>query len=62
MALQIEYRQCSVLAKYARNSRTHSEAQIEQIARSITEFGFTNPALVDGADGVIAGHRPNIRA
>ena len=44
------------LVPYARNSRTHSDAQIEQIAASIREFGFTNPVLVDEAGGIIAGH------
>ena len=41
---------------YARNSRTHSEAQVTKIAASIKEFGFTNPVLIDKADGIIAGH------
>jgi DNA modification methylase len=44
------------LIPYARNARTHSEAQVAQIAASIREFGFTNPVLVDGERGVIAGH------
>jgi DNA modification methylase len=44
------------LVPYARNSRTHSEAQVAQIAASITEFGFTNPVLVDAEGGIIAGH------
>jgi ParB-like chromosome segregation protein Spo0J len=44
------------LIPYARNSRTHSEAQVAQIAGSIREFGFTNPVLIDGQDGIIAGH------
>ena len=44
------------LVPYARNARTHSEAQVAQIAASIREFGFTNPVLVDGERGVIAGH------
>ncbi len=44
------------LVPYARNARTHSEAQVAQIAASIREFGFTNPVLVDGDRGVIAGH------
>lgn len=44
------------LIPYARNSRTHSDAQVAQIAASIREFGFTNPVLVDGSNGVIAGH------
>jgi ParB-like nuclease family protein len=43
------------LVPYARNARTHSEAQIDQIVASIREFGFTNPILVDGND-IIAGH------
>ena len=44
------------LTPYARNARTHSGAQVAQIAASIAEFGFTNPILVDGEHGVIAGH------
>lgn len=44
------------LVPYARNSRTHSDAQVSQIAASIKEFGFTNPVLIDGDGGIIAGH------
>jgi len=44
------------LIPYARNSRTHSDAQVAQIAASITEFGFTNPVLVDAKGSIIAGH------
>ena len=44
------------LVPYARNARTHSDAQVAQIAASIREFGFTNPVLVDAEGGVIAGH------
>jgi len=44
------------LIPYARNSRTHSYEQVAQIAASIREFGFTNPVLIDGNDGIIAGH------
>jgi len=44
------------LIPYARNARTHSEAQIAQIAASIREFGFTNPVLIDAENGIIAGH------
>ena len=44
------------LVPYARNARTHSDAQVAQLAASIREFGFTNPILVDGERGVIAGH------
>ena len=47
---------CDTLTPYAKNSRTHSDAQIAQIAASILEFGFTNPILIDGSKGVIAGH------
>jgi DNA modification methylase len=44
------------LVPYARNARTHSPAQVEQIARSMLEFGWTAPVLVDEDDGIIAGH------
>lgn len=44
------------LIPYARNSRTHSEAQITKIAASIKEFGFLNPVIVDGENGIVAGH------
>jgi ParB-like chromosome segregation protein Spo0J len=44
------------LIPYARNSRTHSDEQVTQIASSIKEFGFTNPILVDADGGIIAGH------
>ncbi|CAH0242851.1 site-specific DNA-methyltransferase [Roseomonas sp. CECT 9278] len=44
------------LIPYARNARTHSDAQVAQIAASIREFGFTNPVLTDGDNGIIAGH------
>jgi ParB-like chromosome segregation protein Spo0J len=44
------------LIPYARNSRTHSDAQVAQIAASIKEFGFTNPVLIDQENGIIAGH------
>ena len=46
----------SSLIPYARNSRTHSDAQVGQIAASIKEFGFLNPIIVDGESGIIAGH------
>jgi DNA modification methylase len=44
------------LVPYANNPRTHSDAQIAQIAESIEEFGFTNPILVDTQAGILAGH------
>jgi DNA modification methylase len=54
--LEVQYRPASSLIPYARNARTHSEAQVAQIAASIREFGWTNPILVDGDNGIIAGH------
>lgn len=54
--LSVNLRSVEALIPYARNSRTHSDAQIAQIAASITEFGWTNPILVDGENGIIAGH------
>ena len=53
---QLEWRSISTLIPYARNSRTHSDEQIAQIAASIKEFGWTNPILVYGDNGIIAGH------
>lgn len=44
------------LVPYERNARTHSPEQVAQIVASIQEFGFTNPLLVGGADGILAGH------
>ena len=55
-SLRIEYRALDSLVPYERNPRTHSEEQVAQIAASIKEFGFTNPVLLDGENGVIAGH------
>jgi DNA modification methylase len=46
----------AALVPYARNSRTHSAAQVDKIAASIREFGFLNPVITDGANGIIAGH------
>jgi ParB-like chromosome segregation protein Spo0J len=56
MARRLEYWPLERLVPYARNARTHTPAQIAKIAASIREFGFTNPILVDGASGIIAGH------
>lgn len=53
---KIEMLEIAALVPYARNSRTHSKEQIAQIARSIQEFGFTNPVLVDADGGIVAGH------
>jgi len=54
--LKIDYISASDLVPYENNSRTHSKEQLEQIKRSITEFGFTNPILIDEHNGIIAGH------
>jgi ParB-like chromosome segregation protein Spo0J len=54
--LKITYKRTTDLIPYARNSRTHSELQIGQIASSIKEFGFTQPILLGGENGIIAGH------
>jgi DNA modification methylase len=54
--LQIESWPIECLIPYARNARTHSEAQVAQIAGSIAEFGFNNPVLADPDGGIIAGH------
>lgn len=53
-----EYKQSDVdsLIPYARNSRTHSDAQVDKIAASIREFGFLNPVITDGDNGIVAGH------
>lgn len=44
------------LVPYARNSRTHSQQQVDKIAASIREFGFLNPIIIDGENGIVAGH------
>jgi hypothetical protein len=54
--LQIETRPIDRLVPYVRNSRTHSEDQIAQIAASIAEFGFVNPVLIGADDMIVAGH------
>ena len=54
--MKIENLTLDALIPYARNSRTHSDEQVAQVAASIREFGFTNPVLIDGEGGIIAGH------
>src|SRR5450432_1136772 len=56
MVKHIELWLIDKLVPYARNPRTHSDAQVAQIAASIAEFGFNNPILVDTKAGIIAGH------
>lgn len=53
---RIERLPISALVPYARNSRTHSDEQLAQIAASMREFGFTNPVLIDEQGGIVAGH------
>jgi ParB-like chromosome segregation protein Spo0J len=54
--LKIVLRPLESLVPYARTPRAHSNEQVAQIAASIKEFGFTNPILLDGENGLIAGH------
>ena len=53
---QIEIIPLAALTPYARNARTHSAEQLAQLVASLREFGFTNPVLIDGDGGIIAGH------
>jgi ParB-like chromosome segregation protein Spo0J len=53
---QVERRKVERPVPYAQNARTHSEEQIGQLARSIEEWGFTVPVLIDENDSIIAGH------
>jgi DNA modification methylase len=53
---KVERRAVADLVPYARNARTHSEAQVAQIAASIKEWGWTTPCLIDPEGGIIAGH------
>ena len=54
--MQITYKAIDSLIPYVKNSRTHSDSQVAQIAVSIKEFGFTNPVLLDENGGIVAGH------
>jgi len=55
-AQKITKKKVSDLTPYARNARTHTAAQVDQIAASIKEWGFTNALLIDEDNGIIAGH------
>ncbi len=55
-ALKITYLKTEDLLAYAKNSRTHSKEQVKQIVKSIKEFGFVNPILIDEKGEIIAGH------
>jgi hypothetical protein len=54
--MEITQRKTADLIPYVNNARTHSEQQVLQIAASTKEFGFNSPVLVDGENGIIAGH------
>jgi DNA modification methylase len=54
--IEIRYKKVEDLIPYVNNSRTHSDDQVSQIASSMKEFGWTNPILLDGKNGIIAGH------
>jgi hypothetical protein len=58
LADRIELWPVDRLRPYERNPRTHSEAQVDQIAASMVEFGWTNPVLVDEQGGILAGQAP----
>ncbi|MGD9738428.1 MAG: site-specific DNA-methyltransferase [Parvibaculaceae bacterium] len=54
--LRVELRPVAALSTNPRNARTHPRKQVQQLARSIAEFGFTSPILIDEGDVIIAGH------
>jgi ParB-like chromosome segregation protein Spo0J len=56
LAERIELWPIEELRPYERNPRTRSEAQVDQIAASMVEFGWTNPILIDENAGILAGH------
>lgn len=56
MTLTVETRKVDDLIPYINNARVHNENQVTQIASSIREFGWTTPILIDGENGIIAGH------
>lgn len=56
MSQKIEQLKTTDLIPYVGNTRTHDAKQVAQVAASIKEFGFTNPILIDGQNGIIAGH------
>jgi hypothetical protein len=54
--LTIQYRNVEELVPYENNPRLHSDSQVDQIANSIKQFGWTNPILLDGTNGILCGH------
>src|SRR4051794_30898039 len=59
---KIEMRLVSALIPYQKNARTHSDSQVDQIAASIEQFGWTNPILIDADNVIIAGHARSLAA
>ena len=62
MKLEIQYRALDSITERATNPRTHSSEQVAEIVRSITEYGFTNPILIDEGGEIIAGHGRRLAA
>ena len=54
--LNIVYKQIKELKPYKKNAKKHNKEQVEQIANSIKEFGFTQPVIIDKHNSVVAGH------
>jgi ParB-like chromosome segregation protein Spo0J len=54
--MQVIYKSVDELIPYINNAKKHSDSQVKQIAASIKEFGFNAPVLIDGQNGIIAGH------
>lgn len=54
--LNIKYKQIKELKPYKKNAKKHDKKQVEQIASSIKEFGFTQPVIIDKNNSVVAGH------
>lgn len=54
--MEVIYKKVNELKPYERNARTHSKEQVDQIVKSIQEYGFTNPLLIDEKNNIIAGH------
>lgn len=54
--LNIVYKQIKELKPYKKNAKKHNKEQVEQIANSIKEFGFTQPVIIDKNNEVVAGH------
>ena len=54
--LKVEYRPVARLKPYAKNAKIHTPAQVTKIRNLIERFGWTNPILVDGKNGIVAGH------